>query len=84
MTNIERRMAFVHAILCSMNNDMNWLCGLVCRDRDNEDWSEDMKELKRLVNEASESVERAHLEAQRLVNSNTVWPEKGKGKNEED
>lgn len=77
MTNIEMHMEFVHAILCSMNNDMNWLCRLVRVDKDAGDWPEEMEKLRRLVNEASDSVEEAHLEAQRLVNENIVWPEKG-------
>lgn len=73
MTANERRIVFVHSIMCSVYNQLNHAVRLDLFDDDNGDGktTEEFKEAKRLIFDAYLAAEKAHDALSRLVDKNT-------------
>lgn len=71
MTAEERKMVFVHAVVCSIYNDLNWVLGFF-----REHGGTPVKGLEGiapLVSDAYDAVEKAHTALDKRVSQHTTW-----------
>ena len=73
MTSEERKLTFVHAIVCQIYNEMNWVLGFFKDHGGTENTIEGFKEIVHPIDEAYLAIEKAHTELDKLMSKHTVW-----------